>query len=60
MKLTREVLPSDCKAWYQIDQSKANKIAASDPLWYVWYEDKDEFYPHRKPTVDEILNDTFK
>ncbi len=57
------IKPSNLKEWANIDQSKAvtDSVPKSMEYIYGWYLSTDgKYYPHRKPTVNEILNNKFK
>ena len=55
------ITPSQLKNWEDIDQSKASIVyIAGYPELYGWLEyESGIFYPHRKPTISEIVNNEF-
>lgn len=58
------IKPSDVKNWNIIknDTDKHSRATKEikHPDWYSYYQNDDGYwYPHRKPTVNEILIDTF-
>jgi len=56
-----QVKPSMLKNWEDIDQLKANlQCVGNHPEWYAWYKINDKFMPHRKPTINEMINNKFK
>jgi hypothetical protein len=55
------IKPSQLQDWKDIDQSKADtNHTAGRPELYGWFKSKGGvFYPHRKPTISETLNNEF-
>jgi len=55
------IKPSQLKSWDNIDQSKASTDnTAGHPEYYGWFQHESGiFYPHRLPTINEIINDEF-
>ena len=55
------IKPSQLKSWDNIDQSKAStQNTTGHPEYYGWFEHESGiFYPHRLPTINEIVNDEF-
>lgn len=52
--------PSQIKCWDEIDKSLAMTAhVAGNPQQYGWYLLNGFYYPHRKPTVTEFVNDKF-
>lgn len=52
------VNPSQLKKFEEIKNAK-NIHLVKNPNWYGWYLSNGVYYPHRKPTVNEILNNKF-
>ena len=55
------IKPSELEQWEDIDQSKADtKNVCGHPEWYVWFKHESGiYYPHRKPTLEEVQKDEF-
>lgn len=63
--MTNNLKPSDTKSWDIIkheSQSKHSMATKSlvDPENYNYYLKDGKWYPHRKPTQAEIVNNQFK
>ena len=54
----KEVKPSQLKEFEEIKSLK-NIHLVKNPNWYRWYLDNGIYYPHRKPTVNEIVKNKF-
>ena len=56
------IKPSHLKKWNEIDQSNASvENTAGCPELYHWFEFPESgiWYPHRRPTLEEISKDCF-
>jgi len=56
------IKPSQLRVWEEIDQTSASlNCTQGHPENYAWYllPGVGIWYPHRKPTIDEIYNDMF-
>ena len=55
------ITPSQLKNWEDIDQSKASMDnVAGKPELYGWFKHESGiFYPHRKLTISETVNNEF-
>jgi len=58
--MEREIKPSDLVKWEQVDQTKVREEDLNFHPWnYAWFLLNGVYIPNRKPTVNEILSDTF-
>lgn len=63
--ITNQIRPSDTRNWDVVKTDPKNHSQATkemkNPEWYAYYKgDDDKWYPHRKPTISEIVNNKFK
>ena len=62
--ITNQIKPSDTKNWdiIRFDPKKQSETtkALKHPEWYAFFLNDGLWYPHRKPTVSEIIKDEFK
>lgn len=54
----QQIKPSQLKEFEEIKNAK-NIHLVGNPDWYRWYLSNGIYYPHRKPTVNEIVNNKF-
>lgn len=64
MNIANQIKPSQVKSWDVVkldpkSQSRAVK-ELKNPDWYSFYFKEGLYYPHRKPTISEIVKDEFK
>ena len=62
--MTQEIKPSDLKEFkYLVGIFEIQHIHPSARFYtpdnYLWYKIGEYYYPHRKPTANEIINDKF-
>jgi hypothetical protein len=62
--MTKTIKPSDVKKWDVVKHDPAKHSRATKeikyPEWYSYYKDDKGFYfPHRTPTIREILENKF-
>lgn len=57
--MNKQIKPSDLRDFEDVKSEACYRIERPD--FYGWYFDKEAkvWFPHRKPTVDEIMNDRF-
>lgn len=64
MNIGNQIKPSQVKNWDIVkhDPTKHSRATKEikNPDWYAYYLNAGLYYPHRKPTVSEILKDEFK
>jgi hypothetical protein len=64
MEVANQIKPSELKSWAVVkEEPKKHSVATKaikQPDWYSYYERDGLYYPHRKPTISEIVNDRFK
>ncbi len=63
--ITSQIKPSETKSWDVIKYEPASKQSMAvktllHPEWYNFYINDGIWYPHRKPTISEIINNQFK
>ena len=62
--ITNQIKPSDTKNWDVVRFDHKNHSQATkeikNPEWYAFYLNDGLWYPHRKPTTTEIINNQFK
>ena len=63
MNIGNTIKPSDIKKWDVVKHEPKNHSRATkelkNPDHYGYYQSEGQWFPHRLPTISEILKDTF-